>query len=187
MRFFYKQYGDAKRELVEKIKEIEQELERLHAGILHAKDFAAPLSMEFEDFKAKLMDSINLLGMVIKDADLESNTEEISLMISQFNADSLKLTEMLEIATEIPSLKSEEVVFNNCLNDFEKFAENLPDDPSRRQVLVALREASELLKEVNKGIALVNQNLASECADVLTTGALVATELKNVAVVKPAR
>jgi len=183
MRVLYKQYGDAKRELVEKINEIAQELIRLKGSIAHAEEFAASLPCDPEEYKTSLIHHMNALSLTIKETNGEdSNSEEMDEQITDFNTRSLALSEDLESLDEIPNLDVEEIIFDTCLNDFEKFTKELPDDPTRRQVLVALREASTLLEEVNKGVTLMNENLALEVADVLTRGALVAAGLEITAV-----
>jgi hypothetical protein len=178
MRLAYKEYGEAQSDLVRRIKNIHDELVLLARLISHGEQFE-PGELSVEDYKGSITKQIDALKEMIKAGEfgIEIDHLEINERVAQFSAESLSVMDMLEKMRTLPSLSQEKEAFESLTNNFDEFAENLGQDPSRPEILSALKTTEALQAKINEQIEAARENPLVAIAECWFDGAVAVNAL----------
>lgn len=181
MRPAYQQYGEAQTDLVRRIKNISDELVLLARLISHGEAFEPDQSQPLEDYIASISNQIGALAEMIKAAEtgLESEHSDITDRVAQFSAESLQVMEQLKNLRSLPSLSHEKEQLNAAIDNFDEFAENLSQDPSRPDILRALETTQALQANINAQIEAVRENPLVNIAECWFEGAVAVNDLNG--------
>jgi hypothetical protein len=179
MRHAYKEYGEAQIDLVNRIKNIHDKLVLLARLISHGEQFGSSQELSITEYIASVTNQITALGEMVRASEfgIEIDHLDISERVAQFSAESLVVLDMLRKMRELPSLTQERKAFESLMNNFDEFAENLSQDPSRPEVLSALKTTQALQANINALIEAVHENPLVRIAECWFDGAVAVNAL----------